>query len=1215
MSERKWTDEQLLAINTRDKTLLVSAAAGSGKTATLTERIIRSVLDEQSPISIKDMLIVTFTNAAVGELRERIGAAIKAAAKLHPDNARLEEELLTVRDAKIMTIDAFCNSILRSCAASVGLPPNYRIGDTAELALLSSSVMEGLIEAAYEGELPEICTPREFSLLAECLTTARGSGRLNECFLELYEKTESAENGVEALLPLVEEFNPAQFTDPGATVYGKYIADEVKACAKSCLKVFSCLDSMAGRGGRDGAVYDRFLVERGALSAIAEAADFSTLQRLVLDFPFASLRGIRGDKSEEYLKIEWAREIMKTDFARFKSKYFTYSAAEWKELYSELYSKLSLVYRFLRKFDTVFTNEKKSKGICSYSDIERYACAALIKNGERTDLAKEISASFKAVYIDEYQDVNSLQNRIFEAVSQKDNRFMVGDIKQSIYGFRSAKPEIFAKMKAEYPKLSEDADSPCACLFMSSNFRCDANIVDFVNGIFDSMFSLLGDSIGYEEGDRLKFAKVYPEGSSPCSNIPQIHVFEKLGADTGYDLSDDAALTDQISDEEEKEISAAAAGVARKVRELLEHGRKADGEPYRPSDVAIIMRSAKGRAESYRQALAAQGIRASVADNGEFLMNEEILLTLSLLNTIDNPRKEIYLTGLLLSPIYSFTPDELVAIRLASRSETLYEALVEYCDANPDFIKGHTFLSELAEYRSLSEGISIDKLLSILFRRTGLLALAEKNGGKDNLILLHNLARSYEQSSYKGLYSFISYINSIIEEGKTFETGMTSDEDGDTVKILTAHKSKGLEFPACFFVESGTGIRKSSSDRIAYAEDFGISMLVKDPSGTALVENPVQNVINRYKSDKEYEEELRILYVILTRAREALYVYATSGTKYLDKKLDTIKLSGELADSYTAKKYSSMFEIIVANRKSGELIVETAENGCDAPCIEQISDNDAEAVSQIDGSAEDDARELVSRFLYEYPYKHLQTLPEKLSVSKLYPDVLDGADKDALTLDELDLAHRDSGEDDFKPYLPSFISGKSADESAKRGIATHTFLQFCDFGKLMESGAKAELDRLVKKAYISEEDGARVRIKEIDAFTKSRLFSEMTEAKSLHRELRFNVKLPASEFTQSEELKSALEGEEILVQGVIDCIIEAPDGSLHLVDYKTDRLTTQELNNPELAQSRLRAAHSLQLSYYAKAVEILFGRLPEKIGIYSLHMGTEIPLYAERSTN
>ena len=1217
--KRTWTSEQEAAITAEDKTLLVSAAAGSGKTATLTERIIRSIIDEKRSLSIKDMLIVTFTNSAVGELRDRISAAIKKAAAERPGDFRLEEELLTVRDAKIMTIDAFCNSILKSCASSVGLPPNYRIGDDAELALLSGSIMDGLINCCYEGEIPEISTAKEFAYLAECLTTARGEGTLSDVFLDLYEKTESTVSGIDTLSPLIEIYNPEKFTSVDETIFGKYILDEVRRAFTSYKKAYRLIDLMEGRDGRDGKAYAKLLPDKIGIDNVLSANSFSAVRELIMTFELASMQGLRGEKSDEYLRLECIRNIMKTDLAHFKDDYFAYSEEEWKTLYSGLYSTLGVLLRFLKKFDELFCAEKKRRGLCSYGDIEKYAYYALWQNGEKTDYAKELASSFKAIYIDEYQDVNNLQNKIFEAVSTDTNRFMVGDIKQSIYGFRSAKPEIFADMKKRFPKFENSENSPAASLFMSSNFRCDKEIVDFTNGIFNKIFTALGKNIGYEPSDALVFHKLYKTGEEPRNNIPEVHLIEKYGKSAQeYAEKSDDAITDMVLEEDEFAVSFAAGEVAKRIEELLKGGIKANGNPYKPSDIAIILRSAKGRAESYREALEKRGIKASIADSGEFLKSEEILLTLALLNTVDNPRRDIYLAALLMSPLFGFTPDELVLIRKCSDSETLYEALLQYCALHVDFSKGHRFLSSLEKYRALAEGISIDSLLSLLFRETGLLSLAEKNGGKDNLMLLQSYAKNYEKSSFKGLYSFISYINNIINENKKFDAGASSVEDSDTVKIITAHKSKGLEFPACFFAESDIAIRKNATERIAYAEDFGLSLLLKDPSGISLVSNPVQNVINKYNSEKEYEEELRILYVILTRAREYLFVYGTASTVKYQEKLDAIKILGEETDEYLATKFKSMFEIVEALRDCGTFFfhelpketisADTADNGIDDATIGNFPAKDEDAIRK-------DATELIKRFNFVYPDKLCEKLPEKLSVSRLYPEILDGNELSEVTLAELLSERRASVipeeptlSDDFKPYLPKFISGIEADESAKRGIATHTFMQFCDFELLAQNGAKAELERLIKNQYLSADDGARVRINEIESFIASPLFTEMKNAKKIHRELRFNVKFPAEMFTADEELKIAVKNEKLLVQGVIDCIIVNPDGTLHLVDYKTDRLTKEEREDRTLGRNRLRKNHSLQLSYYKCAVEALFGKAPSKIGVYSLHLGEEVAI-------
>jgi len=1231
VAERKWTPEQRLAIDTRDRTLLVSAAAGSGKTATLTERIISSILDEENPRDIGSMLIVTFTNAAVGELRERISAAIKDAALKNPDDSRLEEQLLTVKDARIMTIDAFCNEILRGSASEVGLSPNYRIADTAEAELLAKSIIDGLINSSYEGELSELYSAEEFATLADCLTTTRASAELSEVFRMVYDSLECAEAGVEALLPLIEEYNPEGFTTVFSTRIGTYIKGRILSAVSAYLKIYErYLPPLASGTPKEQKGFSVFSGDEAQLRLIAGSGDYAALRASVLGFIFSSLPGGKGEKGEEYDTLATARGYLKDDIKKFAESFLSYTEDEWRTLYRGLYSKLTTLYKFIRKFDTVYKAEKLAMSMCEYSDLERYAYSALYNaDGTLTPLATELAGKFSEIYIDEYQDVNNLQNKIFEAVSRPDNRFMVGDIKQSIYGFRSANPDIFAKMKGSFPRLGEAGDFPAASLFMSSNFRCDEPIIDFVNGIFDTVFGMLGESIGYDEGDRLKFAKLYPDGSTPAYAVPEIHLIEKAEAMAGS-AEEIAALA-----EEEALTSASEAEcVARKISELISNEKKADGSPILPSDIAIIMRSTRSRGKEYSDALKTYGIKSSVLDSRDMLLSEEVLLTLSLLNSIDNPHRDIYLASLMCSPLFDFSADELVKIHKSSDAPSLWEALNSYTGMHPDYEKGHAFIATLAKYKRMAEGTAVSALLSTLYRETGLLALASRYGGKDNLILLHGYARSFERSS-TGLYSFIRYLNSMLEEHKTFEK-QASGEGEDSVRIITAHKSKGLEYPVCFFVGTATRIAKSEVARISYAEDFALAMLEKDPGGIAIAANPVFSAVCDYKAMREYEEELRVLYVVLTRARERLYIYGTCPKKNCDEYLASVDIKRELLCPYTARKLSSMLEIILVCRGTGILITESCAITAKNPTEQEQSATEDSECTDNDLSSEGDIGkdELIERFTYEYPHPELLAIPEKLSVSRLYPDILDGAQDSAVSLDELQAkikdtaqtAHADCNGEETKDteartggnegleqasvshraYLPRFAALNAADESAKRGIATHTVLQFCDFERLEALGTEAELTRLKEQKFISEADAARVRIDEIDKFTKTPLFAQIRAAKRLYRELRFNLKLPASDFTADKERKALLSDREILVQGVIDCVIENADGSLTLIDYKTDRLTARELKNPEEGMRRLANAHRLQLSYYEKAVSLMFGRAPMRVGIYSLHLGCEI---------
>ena len=905
------------------------------------------------------------------------------------------------------------------------------------------------------------------------------------------------------------------------------------------------------------------------LKRLRDAQSYDKTRAYIRDFELMRKPAISKHKTQDTESFSALRDMMKKDLLSMRD-YFEYTSEMWQTLFTSLRKLLLVFYRFEKRFDEIFVEEKRRRGAFSYADIERFTFNCLLENGEPTDIAKNIAGQFSAIYIDEYQDVNALQNRIFEAISRPDNRFMVGDIKQSIYGFRSACPEIFAKMKSSFPSLRE-SNEDCASIFMSRNFRCDKAVVDFVNNIFDRAFSFVGDAIGYSDGDRLAYAKMQENGE-PEYKYPSVCLVDKSG-----------------------DISAPQV-VAAKIAELLKDGYLNNGQPIRPSDVAIILRNARGKDTQYAEALTEMGIPSCISGAKDFFLSSEVLLALCLLNSIDNPRRDVYLAGLMCSPLFNFTADDLLLIQKMG-AETLYESLIAYNDENPSFTKGIDFIKSLDYYRTIAEGIGVDALIHKLYSETGLLALASKSGGKDNLMLLYDYARGYEAGSFKGLYNFINFINNIIDKKNTFDD--TRAESGeDAVKIVTCHGSKGLEYPVVFLVESdGLIYNKDRNSRLAFAEDFGISFRLRTPSGLAVVNNPVQNIINNHISRKNYEEELRVLYVALTRAREQLYVVGRSpldSREKYDMRLSVIK---ENMSEYLFRSLSSYQEIILACEGSLALTPEELVQKIEPQKSSEIV---AEEVSKNNDVITDLKQRLVDRFTFEYSREHLTTLPEKMSVSAITPGVLDGTESEAVILSREEIEQR--------RILPSFISGTTSDESAKRGIATHYFMQFFDIDGLINNGAATELKRLVDCGFISDEDGKRVRIKEIEKFSKSRLFSEMRAARKLYRELRFNVRLPASKFTEDADKKNALEDKDVLVQGVIDCILEREDGSLAVYDYKTDRLSREEIDNPILAAEKLRAKHKNQLELYALAVEKIFEKAPTTLEVYSLALGDTVSM-------
>ncbi len=1183
MAKRAPTPEQLDAINTRGKTLLVSAAAGSGKTHTLINRIIASLLREDEPEDINRILIVTFTNAATDEVKKRISDALTEAVEAHPENARLSRQLTLLPMAKIFTIDAFCNDILKRNADRAGVPPNYRIADSAEVAILSFSILEGLIGAIYDGALPELSTAEEFSALADALTSSKKNSELEEVLLKLYEKTKSLPEGVRVFHDMASEYASG---DPCDNIYTSYA---VKRLSELGVHYASALSKSAGLLG--GTEYDKcapvLISDADIARALCKTSDYFAARELLDTLSFSRMPTVK-DKSAELARALAIRADFKKDVREIRDKLFFYTKEEWRELYSGLHSKLSSLARIISRFDEIYSLEKKKRAMLEYSDIEKYTYMALYdENGEKSDIARATEREFSSVYIDEYQDVNALQNKIFEAISTPTNRFMVGDIKQSIYGFRHADPDIFAALKRSFPSLSESQGSNNAAIFMSSNFRSDPPIIDFINGIFDTVFPLVGEGIGYVSGDRLSAAKLYDTPPNFTAS-PELML-----------ISADREEGDEEESYSELRRALETKYVAKRIAELLSGERLNNGEPIQPRDIAIVIRENRQRMSDYADALAAYGIPSQKSDNRNFFLNSEVLLALALLNSIDNPEKDIYLAAVMASPIFGFTPDELFLIKHGSEEVSLHSSLKKYCHEHPDFEKGTAALGRLAFYRTLAEGMNIDAFILRLYNDTGILQNARALGGEENLLLLYDYAKRFASSKYKGLYSFIKFINNIISRGTKFD-GKIEEAEENSVVITTVHGSKGLQYPVVFYCDTDSAIsNKDSSDRVIFADKFGMSLRLRSPGGLALVDNPIQNILIDRETRRGFEEELRVIYVALTRAGERLYISAAIGEDS-DKYLERLEYERDFLDEYSIYSLTSPIKIMLATKASGKttLISSEGELG-EAYSIAKGGDTDTRAESFEPISTE----ELQKRLSFSYSRPHMTRLPEKLSISRLTPTVLDGTESE-WDEDEVDI-ERAPRRAEKRGILPEFYTGSAEDESARRGIAAHTFLQFFDMDSLLKNGAEEELSRLGERGFLSEENLVRVksRLNEIKLFEKSELLRQMRSAKRLWREFRFTTELPARYFTRDPEKKRALEGVNILTQGVIDCLIEDEGGELHLVDYKTDRLSQKELSSRELARQKLTESHALQLSYYSLAIEKIFGKKPRELRVYSLPLG------------
>ena len=1186
---RNWTDAQLKAMNTRGKTLLVSAAAGSGKTATLTERIIRRITDTSDPADISKMLIVTFTRSAAAELKTRIFSALGDALAKEPSSKHLASQLMKLGSARICTIDSFYLDIVRANFSTLGLSASFRIVDESEYELLSKRVMCECIDELY-------ATEEDFPSFIECFSSVRSVGRVHEVFLKLYSDLTSLPEGIEYVKQCAERTEKESELDFFATSYGEIqrqnasdVFEHYYVILKSAMEYMETDEPMMAAYGVSFA-HDLDYCDRLREAVGNKNNGYSETKALLESYSAISLGRLTAkyatDTSIAYRNMRSAFTKKVTSLCE---KNFSKSEESIRRAMKDTAKNLHILYDLLAMFEENITAEKNRLSLVTFDDVSRATMKLLVnEKGEPTDIAKKYAEQFSDIYIDEYQDVDMVQDLIFRAISRPDNRFMVGDIKQSIYGFRGAEPRLFSEYRRTLPSIDskEAKTSEGATIFMSNNFRCDSNVIKFTNDVCSVIFSACSDTIGYTKDDDLEFSKQLPYDDYQSPKV-------KIAIVTPSENEDDD--NDELRGAERE-----AEYIASEIDRLIKTEKKADGMPILPGDIAILFR-AKSFSPIAAAALAKRGILCSESDGERYFENPDVLMMLCILNTVDNPERDIYLAGTLRSPIFKFTMDDLIRLRrFSDESYSLYACLKDYSRECDDALaeKCRDFTTKLSVWQDDARSLSVDRFIRMLFESerfiaSGLISQTNSKGEGGNLLMLYEYARKFENGSFKGLYQFIEYLNSLIEDGGK----LPSDPKGsspDRVSLMTIHKSKGLEFPVCFVVNTKASVRsKDSRDSLVFEYPSGIALKIAEGNGLARINTPMREAILARSSNKQMEEEMRVLYVALTRARERLYLTASSGAK-LDTFFSNARANASFPDRYTImQKCSSYLDwvFMAMNDKdcsSYELEVIPFDDIL-KPDIASKEKNESAVIDEDTALTE----RLKKEFAFKYEYSALCRVPSKLSVSRLYPDVLD-EDDSSLTLFDQTVE---------KAEIPAFFTDEARlrASGAERGTATHLFLQFCDFENAKCKGTVEELSRLLERKFLPSNASELIYKKEIDAFMDSELMDLILSAKSIVREQRFNVELSAEGFTSDEDLLSMMGDDKLAVQGVIDLIVISQDGSISLFDYKTDRLSRAELDDDTLAAKKMNEAHGLQLSYYARAVELLFGKKCSRVAIYSTH--------------
>lgn len=1164
----EWTQSQRDAIEARRGTVLVAAAAGSGKTAVLVQRAVERLTCREDPTPANKMLIVTFTKAAAAEMRARLEQRLDQLTRENPGDPLLRRQSILLHQAHIGTVDSFCAEMVREFFHLLELPPDFKIlSDKREEELTAQALEEALAAAYDEGSVAP---------LADAFAAERDDRRLARMVLSLYRFMQShpfPERWLEEKVAMYFFGDSA----PWEEVVLRYAAEAGEYCAR-------LLEELARTAGEDPALDKAFapaLAGDGeacrALAQAARAGDWD--QAVACQRSFAPQRrgALRGwDKEDPLLRrLEAGRAQVKKTIGDLGKCLGGSRAGNRREL-EEAGPLLKNLAELALDFSRRYREKKLEKNFLDYSDLEHQAIRLFCQeDGSPTPTAREASRRFDEIMIDEYQDINEVQDSIFQAVSKNgENLFMVGDVKQSIYGFRRAMPEIFLGRRAGYQKYDRTLDRYPAALVLERNFRSRPQVVDSVNYVFSLLMSREAGDIDYAGEERLVYGADFPE---------------KPGCETELWFLRREGVPAELAE---------ASLIARRVRELVEGGfpvASGGGErPARYGDFCILLRSANKYAHAYAQELKRLGVPARATVSGGFFAAAEVQVVLSLLRVIDNPNQDIPLLAVLMSPLYGFSAGDTARLRAESREVSVYVSLTRAAD-EPACAK---VLKDLDQLRSLAATMPADAFLTLLYGRTGypdmVQAMEDGPGRLGNLRLLHQYAKEYEGSGYHGLSGFVRFLDRLQAGGSDLQAAEVQPGSGDAVAVMSIHKSKGLQFPVCIVAGCGRSFAGDRAQEVLLHPELGLGVKLKDLTGLGRATTTAREAIALEAARSAGAEELRVLYVAMTRAQEKLILVSSS--RDLDGELEKAAMEpGEKPSPFTVRraKNAGQWLMLCALRHPDGGALRQEAGAAEGPVVrEDYTPWQVHVADYAPAGAlpEPAARELPQpdpelyaalRAQADFEYPHLGSLdiPAKVAASKLAAEQEGGGG----TLSR-----------------PAWM-GRQGMTPVQRGIALHEFMQFADFSVAAADPAK-ELARLEHMAFLSQEQAEAVELERVRAFFRSPLGRRVLGAERVVKEKRFTAVIPA-EMAQPGLTDPAGRAEPVVLQGSVDCaFLEA--GRLHIIDFKTDRVSDLE----ELWQH-----YEVQLRLYAYAMEEVTGYRVGEMFLYStwLNQGSGRPYEAD----
>lgn len=1213
-----FTPEQQKVIDLRNRNILVCAAAGSGKTAVLVERIIEIVTDEEHPVDIDRLLVVTFTNAAAAEMRERIGKALSARLCQTPDNVHLQRQVSLLHNAQITTIDSFCLFVIRNNFNDIGLDPGFRIADEGELRLLKQDTLTELLEQQYQEK------NKSFLSCVEYFTGGSNDRLLEEYISKLYEFSMSYPWPEDWISQCMRGYKITSVSELEETDWCHYIIRYIRTLVAESIADLDIALQLTERPDGPYMYGETLEKEKEMLSKLTQIETFAGFYEAFTTVSFGRLPSKKDDSVNPLLreKVQLLRKNLKKRLDDIREAYLVLSPEKVVERMETAAPNVEELLLLVLAYKELLDQRKRRDNMIDFHDMEHFALDILLSRQEDGSVlpstaAREYRAHFKEILIDEYQDSNLVQELLLKSISGEEdenyNRFMVGDVKQSIYKFRLARPELFIEKYIGYTKEASNRQR----IDLHRNFRSRPQVIDSVNSVFSRMMRPELGGVDYDEEAALYQGAVFPKsetGTEDSAADPYRTEYLVIGKD------EESRLTTRGQE---------AAAIAHKIRELYASLKVTDKEtgklrPVRYSDIVILLRTTAGWAEEFKAVLEQEGIPAYVSSRTGYFQTVEIKVLMQLLRVIDNPLQDIPLYGTMKSFFGGFEEEEIAKIRAEDKQAPLYELLINYDGEEKE--KVQEFLKWLSGYRRKTAYTPIHKLIQDILTETGYLDyVTARPGGSQrraNVEMLLTRAAAFENTSYYGLFHFLRYMEQLEKYEVDYGEADILDENADVVRIMSIHKSKGLEFPVCFV--AGLSKRFNMQDttgRMIADADMGIGVDYVDEELRLQSKTLKKRAVALKMKLDTLGEEMRVLYVAMTRAREKLIL--TGMTADVDqfeaelskqKEFGSFDRSGKIpfsvlagASCYLDFLFPCLDEVTLIRPK--ELFLADVQGA-----VVEI-DRKQKLLAGKDGENKQIMTELSERFEKIYPYQYLSDLFVKTTVSELKKKAIH--DLSFRSMEDLNLGDGAKGNDteqaftaqwfeepEIVPYIPSFISSTEEMSGTDRGSAYHKVMELLDFAKLgecrepdVDKQLNEQLEQFVEEGRLTVQWRESIDNRKIRTFLKSSLAKRMGRAAQLgrlRREQPFVLGLPASrlggQFPESEQ---------VLIQGIIDVFFEE-DGRIIVADYKTDRVKAPE---------ELITRYQVQLDYYAQALTRLTGKeVTEKI-IYSFALGREIVLY------